>query len=74
MAMVTMRAVNKSATATKALAYQIVVNLGVNLFGWPGDLRARNAAINVAARVSRRGIVLKLVEMKMGAVCHALAG
>src|SRR3990167_3107696 len=72
--MVTKRPVDISAAAAKSLAHQVTVKRGVNLGIRAHDLRARNAAINVATRISRRGVILGLILGQCWTVCHALAG
>ena len=57
---VTMRTINKGATASKPLLDQIAVDLGVNLFAWRRNLRSGNAPVHVTARIGRRGVKLDL--------------
>lgn len=74
MAVVAMRPINKTTTAAEPLVHQFAVNLGTDVLAWSGNLRAGDAAIQVAAGIRCCGVVLNLIEWKTDAVCHAFAG
>ena len=73
MAVVAMRSVYKCTAAPEPLLHQIAVDTVVDLLTWSRHLRAGYPAINIAAGIRSRGVILNLGKGKAGAMCHALA-